>query len=107
VMLVTKDVAVMSGRAAVRTARGSAGEHKELVQCGQRCARSRARIGLILVSGAAVAGCAAVVGGNDHVTLLQQLAKDVELVGSDVPMNVAVSEHHQRQLLARHFCMHS
>src|SRR5262249_6460197 len=49
---------------------------------------------------AAVAGTPAVVGGNDRVALLKQLAKDLDVVGSEVAMDAAVREHHQRQLLA-------
>src|SRR5262249_14260525 len=45
---------------------------------------------------AAVAGAPAVVGGNDRVALLKQLAKDLDVVGTDVSVDAAVSEHHQR-----------
>src|SRR5262249_9712365 len=45
---------------------------------------------------ASVAGAPAIGRSNHRVTLQEQLAKDVDVVGSDVSMNAAMGEHHQR-----------
>ena len=54
----------------------------------------------LLVESAAVAGAAAVIGGDDRVALLQQFAEDVRVAGVGIGVDALVREDDQRLLIA-------